>query len=47
MPEGHLKAQWKQYPVSKQYMQEAKQLVRQVYKKATGGKKPIKPGMKL
>ena len=26
------------YPVSKQYMQEAKQLVSQVYKKATGGK---------
>ena len=29
------------YPVSKQYMQEAKQLVTQVYKKATGGKVTI------
>ena len=35
---GSLENTIEQYPISRQYMQEAKQLVSQVYKKATGGK---------
>jgi hypothetical protein len=38
---GPLETSIDAYPVSKQYMQEAKQLITQVYKKATGGKVTI------